>query len=125
MKNPSPQRLYDAVIGACPEANPWWDEWNNPSYDGIVWRPEEAPDDWCVTGRVWSPDAPEGERTIPFRINYPSLLGALHVIDERDAHRDDIMECVRTALAGDDADFDAESSDVVCQVAVFGKSRFS
>lgn len=121
---PSPQKIYEVVIGALPESNPWWAVWDDPH--GENFEPDNVPDNWAITGRIWDPtSAKEGAETMPFCINYPSLLGALQILGDRNEHNSDIMEAIFTTLENEvDPDFDAESADVVCQMAALGEVPF-
>ncbi|MEV0471010.1 hypothetical protein [Streptomyces prunicolor] len=120
MSKTTQQQTYDHIFGSGALNFPWWVDYKR-SWEPNRW--DEAPDGWAVAMQA-APD--ESEKTVTAFVNHWALIGAMNAVTNPaepwgvDAGTGAARECRAFLFAPEQADFSADTADVVLQVAVFG-----
>lgn len=115
-----------AIFGSGALTYSWWQGWER-AFPWELDEHDEPPAHWAY--KITAED-PMGDGTITAFVTHWSLIGAMNAIAHPhepwgvDAGPAALHECRAFLFDPDHADFDANTADIVLQVAVYGEAHF-
>lgn len=118
------QQTHDHIFGAGALTYEWWEDVHRDHFPDSM---GDVPDGWTIAVKAENPMV---EGSVTKFVNHWSLLGAMHAIAHPmepwgvEAGESARQECRAFLFDPEQSDFDADTADIVLQVAVFGKVHF-